>query len=498
MSAIPRPAEHPVKLSGLRASSLTTDAPPLVIKRMDQDFVDGLLADLADDGKREALAAAAPAGTLRLLHPVQRVFHLAVFEAFCDFPGQPRVDRAKIEGAGMVVRRVEQNRRLAWVKAGTRHFGWEAVEQDVDPALDKRKLPVSVGNAFINARLPSNLRHRNAGAARIKPEAEVTEQVYPLFVAPPEVCAAAGKTLLFAVVPASASEQAEAPGPEAADAGSFPSSPGYGTEPAERSALRAHLVHYLKQGAAKPLPLAASNLQPDWIKSAAAEQKDDETAAVFGRLGTFLLLLQQLHVEFNAFASEPAAQRLRQQLNRLRVERDRVVSGHIQTTTEPAGDFLEKAKDILLDGKPGSLTMPHRWSAVGQQLAEDLFQATLACLDAQYRKIRPAQGRFDDADARYQLRAFIRVKCEQPGCPPRLVWSQYSAPYAIAPWHESGGAPPQTVSLPNLFDRQVLAALKPNVAFTLPAGLAKLLRSDAKKLRDGEDTSGGGLDIEWI
>ncbi|HEX6828391.1 MAG TPA: hypothetical protein VF104_05375, partial [Burkholderiales bacterium] len=467
MISVPRPAEHPVKLTGLRANTLLTDAPPLIVRRMDQDFVEGLLADLADDTRRQALAAAAPAGELRLLHPVQRVFHLAVFEAFCDLPGQPRLDRAKIEGAGLVVRRVDGGRKLAWVKAGTRHFGWEAVDEQVDPSLDRRKLPASVGNAFISARLPSNLRHRNAGAARIKPEAEVTERVHPLFVAPPEVCAGAGKTLLFALVPASGSEQAEpAGGNSAAD---FPGAPDYGTDRDERDDLKGHLVHYLKEGGAKPLPFPAQTLESNAVASPQAADQDEEQNAAYGRFGTFLLLLQQLDVEFNAFATDDAsAGRLRAQLNRIVVERDSVVNNRLQTRSEPAGDFLKRAKEVLLDKGAGTLSMPHRWGAVSSEVARDLFEASLACLDSQFRRIRPAQGRFDDAGARYQARAFIRVKCEQEGCPPRLVWSSYSAPYSIAPWHESGGAPPHTVSLPDLFNRDVLKSLKPNVAFTLP------------------------------
>ena len=93
------------------------------------------------------------------------------------------------------------------------------------------------------------------------------------------------------------------------------------------------------------------------------------------------------------------------------------------------------------------------------------------------------------------MRCFIRIKPEHKGCPSRLVWSPYSKEFTIAPWYESAGAPPAIIPLPDLFYRNTLKALRPNVAFVLPPKLAGLLKSDPKKLRDGE---GGGIDIMWI
>ena len=46
-------------------------------------------------------------------------------------------------------------------------------------------------------------------------------------------------------------------------------------------------------------------------------------------------------------------------------------------------------------------------------------------------------------------------------------------------------------------NREVLKALKPNVAFQMPAKLAGLLRGDAKKLAEGEGTP-LDLKVDWI
>jgi hypothetical protein len=171
--------------------------------------------------------------------------------------------------------------------------------------------------------------------------------------------------------------------------------------------------------------------------------------------------------------------------------------GRLRTDRTPAGTFLEQAKTILHDRGSLTLAMPDRWSAVGTDLAEQLFEASLACLDRQYRALRPGRGRYDDEDAEYVLRAFLRLRPARPGCPAQLVWSQPSTPFTIAPWFESGGAAPATVALPDLFDRNVLKSLRPNVAFTLPPKLARLLQGEPKKLMEGSG-SADGWSIGWI
>ena len=137
------------------------------------------------------------------------------------------------------------------------------------------------------------------------------------------------------------------------------------------------------------------------------------------------------------------------------------------------------------------------WAAVSSSQGTAVFEATLRTLDARFQQLKAAQGRFDDPNAQYVLRAFIRLKPEHAGCPPRLVWSPYSEPFTIAPWYESAGTPPPLIALPDLFDSNILKKLKPNVSFALSPKLAKLLQNDAKDLRDGKGDENGWT-IGWI
>jgi hypothetical protein len=104
-------------------------------------------------------------------------------------------------------------------------------------------------------------------------------------------------------------------------------------------------------------------------------------------------------------------------------------------------------------------------------------------------------GRFDEPDAEYVLRAFVRLKPEN-GCPPRTVWSDYTEPFVIAPWYESVGDPVK-IALPDLTDRNLLKSLKPNVAFTVPPALQGLLAGNPKDLMEGKG-GGASFGIGWI
>lgn len=179
---------HPVRLSGLRAGPQQPAVAPLIVERRDQDFVEGLLADLGDASAHAALRASVPArqqGVPRLFPPVQRVFNLVVMEAFCDQPGRPRLDPAQIESSGFVLRRVVGAHKQAWLKAGTQVFGWEAVDESLDPVQDRRGLAVDLGHPVLNALAPSQRAVRTAGSARLaSARVAVSEDVQPLFKTP--------------------------------------------------------------------------------------------------------------------------------------------------------------------------------------------------------------------------------------------------------------------------------------------------------------------------
>jgi hypothetical protein len=114
-------------------------------------------------------------------------------------------------------------------------------------------------------------------------------------------------------------------------------------------------------------------------------------------------------------------------------------------------------------------------------------------MQARFAAVKGRPGRFDDSEARYVLRAFVRLKPEA-GCPPKTIWSDYSEPFVIAPWYEGATAPAQ-IPLP---DVSLLKALKPNVSFLLPPKLQTLLGGDPKKMKDGELSDSPSLDIGWI
>ena len=518
---------HPVMLAGLRDSGEGLRKAPALLERRDQDFVEGLWEDLREGGWRKALVEQAPrrvrprghSKALPRLHaPVQRVFNLAVLEAFCDEPGLiaqpgnpaqpwrtglPRLDPLKIESSGMVLRRVlpvpaAGARYEAWFKSGTRFFGWDAIDpahEDDDPSAARRMPAVSVGHPGMNALLSANVRMRSALSRRLAGQAApVHEQVMPLYVAPPDVNAAVGKTVLFGVVQVASSEQSE--GPAAA--------PGYGKDPQERKLLGDHLVNYLKEGGPRAFSRPGEAFDSAWALRVgkAAEGSDDfrRHADIAGLTAA----LQQLAVEFDAFGTSKAAGTLLAALNALQVEYDvRQADGRVKTTKENAGDFFRKAQRVVLLADAGaSFTMPHRVATVSAAQARAVLEAALGALDEQYRKLKPARGRFEpeghDREARYVLRAFLRLKPSRPGCPGRIVWSPYSEEFTIAPWYESAGQPPTMVDLPDLFDRDALKALKPNVAFAVPPKLAKLIAGDPMDLRDGKGDEGDGLGLGWI
>jgi hypothetical protein len=498
---------HPVHLTGLRHNNRALDAAPLIVERRDQDFIEGLLADLADRERHATLLASTPAlqnQRMRLFQPMQRVFNLLVLEAFCDVPGQPRLDPQKIDSAGFVLRRVaDDGRKLAWLKAGTQVFGWEAVDEDLDPACDRRAPAVSLGHPALDARAPSLQRVRSAGSVRLAAAKKpVSEEVQPLFTAAPDVCEAAGKTVLFGTVRVASSELAEA--------GAQPVS--FGRDADERAQLRDHLVTMLRAGSARNLPLAGRSFTSEDALAAArqpqlpARSGPPLTRTEFDVLqAQFVPVLHQLQTEFDAFGSSGGARALQQQLTLLQVETDVPASNGqaARVDTRSAYSFLLEAKAVLLDATPGArLTMPNRWGAVSSAIADAIFNATLSCLSEQHAKLLPAAGRFEptrrNVEPRYVLRAFIRLKPEHAGCQGRLLWSAYSSEFTIAAWYESSGAAVPVIPMPDLFDRNELKKVKPNVAFAMPPKLAKLLQGDAKKLSEGEGDAGEGLGLGWI
>ncbi len=498
------PVNHPVRLGAPR--DMQAAPRPLILQRSDEDFIESTLADLRSAaGRRELAALRARAvsaqGVLKLFQPIQRQFHLAVVEAWCDIPGAPRVDPARVESAGMVLRRLDAaGRPEGWMRSAGRLRGWRGLAalggpvRDPLPALRQQRRATGV------AGIDRALAAVNAASA----DESLEEQVIPLYRAPPDVMADAGKTLFYGLVPTTSGEQGEsAPLPGDADGSVF----GPDTE-----AFRLHLVEALR-GDAQALPFPGQTVRAGWFDASefptdlppkapndiSPDQwtalKDTEGATAL-QMQRFLLLLRQLSGEFNAFdgGAEVAALRALLQSARLPLvlRPGQTVPGQVV-----AYDFLRQAAAVLLAKEPGagSVEMPAAWPAWDAASARRLKAALHGAVQARQAALLGRAGRFDEPGARYLLRAFVRLKCE--GGPPRTVWSDDSEPFVIAAWYEGSGAPPVQIALPDASDRNLLRQLKPNVAFVVPPAMQNLLSGKTKDLMAGKG-SVGSLGLSWI
>jgi hypothetical protein len=190
--------------------------------------------------------------SFQLYQPVHRVFHLVLLEVVCDphkaaVPAlQPRLDPRKIESAGLVLRRYsldpESGETLdqlegwrtfenpppdlaeaalpetappvqlkGWIPFSTSAQQSPDLQQDPDPAKRPAPTAIKVGRAELDRQL-SALQ----AAHKI-----FSENTAPLFVAPPEVCKALKKTILYGLVPLTSQELGEAVNTQAAFSSEF-------------------------------------------------------------------------------------------------------------------------------------------------------------------------------------------------------------------------------------------------------------------------------------
>lgn len=442
------------------------------------------------EAAREKLRLAAEGRPLlKLFQPVQRQFHLAVMEARCDTPGRPRIDPAKVESAGLVIRRLRRDAegrelKQGWMRAADGVRGWARVEHAAaplcprhDPDATRRLARPSTGQPALDREIRAVLTTDD--------DALLSEAVVPMFVAPPDVCAAAGATLLYGLVPTTSSERAEGGAARLDDERFGPHS----------SAFQAHLAGPLR-GLADRFPRAGEPLTPALAGLARSAPSADER----GAMQRLLLLLRQLAVEFGAFEDGPEATALVAVLDGIGLPLADA-AGKPAAGSVPAGSFLRAAARILLEGEDEDAApapaMPLGWPALDADTAGRLAEALSACLLQRFDALAGQAGRYDDPQAHYVLRAFVRLKPEGD-CPARTVWSAYSPGFVIAPWFEGSGAPPVQVAMPDPSDREMLKKLKPNVAFTVPASMQHLLSGDPLELMEGRKPEGKGLDLGWI
>ena len=419
--------------------------PPLVIPRTDSNFVQGLFEDLKTSEGRQALrqsAEDAKAKGLRLLLPIHRASNILLVDVACDGYGFPRLDPTKIESAGLVVRRVamdEKNRPLeperleGWLQQGKKIKGWatfaHSTDLDYDPDPKHRRAPFASGNVEINRRLIL-LAERHF---------ELAEQITPAFATPPDVCEAAGRTLVFGVIPVATLEVSEMePAPQYSEAEMLEGFP-----------------TLLQQGSAKNLTAAA--------------------------LETFL---RQLAFELGAFGSEPQENNLLAALNMLRM-----------ADGSGAGATMRGLYTSTFENNI-PLASGITWPSISASAAATLKSAVFAVKQMRLTKVMPPASRFDSDQAFYRARMFLRVK-NHPECPSHLYWSDYSDRFRIAPWYEPAG-PPVKIPLPDV-SRSNVKNLKPNVAFQLPPGLFDMLsKNSPKDFLDGKGKEGSGVGLGWI
>jgi hypothetical protein len=442
--------KHAHGLRGLGVDG-TRRAGPLLLQRTEQDVVPAVLDDLSTQAGRTRLAATEARerggdGQLRLYQPVHRTFHLALVEAFCEELGEPRVDPRRVESAGLVVRRVRPDGGVeGWMRTENRVLGWKEITQlkrDPDPA---RRLPaLRAGNAEVTRRLSEALAVE-----------EVAETVSPLFVAPPDVCRAAGKTVLFGFVPVSSAETSEEP--------------------------RAPIVY--KEAEVR-------ELLPPWVRDAGthawAQDHEYTTPATNGQLR----FLETIGF-FDAVDVMQALDQVTVRYGTPRVEHGR----QVWDRTGPLGAELRAAADSL-HASPQRATEPREWTLPAQTGAA-VMAAARRLLEARMAAARPGVGRFDPRGDRFQVRAFVRLRrCD--GCPPELEWSEPSEPFAIVPWYDAGVLPPVRVVLPDATPA-ALAKLKPSVSFVTPRSVAdKMAGMGLKDLTEGKAPSGDGMELDWL
>ena len=482
---------HPIAIGAPRGMVPGNAVPkaPTILDRDDDDFVTAVLEDYRSDSGRASLAASvaserAADGTLKLFQPIQRRYHLALLEAWCDTPGRPRLDPARVDAAGMVLRRIGQdadgNRVLqGWMRAAGRLRGWVPIASlgpaDADPRPTIRLRRRATGQPQIDRALVK----RSAGTD----PAVLDEHVVPMFVAPPDVCAEAGRSLYYGVVQTSSSELAGTPPDTAAVF------QGFGPD---SQSFTDHLVQPLR-GIAYSFPNAGVRFDTTWFETLLRSTDSGQQR--------FLSLLRQVAVEFDAFGTGAEGQAVFAELQTISL--DYVLqSGETTPRTVAAGTFLKNAASVLLEGDTslGSLEMPRSWPALETAAAARLAGAMSQAVQARFTAVKGRPGRFDEPGARYVLRAFLRLKPDSD-CPGKTLWSDYSEPFVIAPWYEGGGTPAQ-IPMPDVTDRKLLKSLKPNVSFVLPPSLQCMLGGSPDDMIKGSFPSscksGGGIGLGWI
>jgi hypothetical protein len=485
--------DHEVQLYGAALNG-AANAAPVLIGRPDPDFLNTMLREVRTPSGRNDLKSTVVSGGSAALpsllyQPVQRMFHMALMEAFCNTPGNPRLDPRKIDSAGVVIRRVpakpssndprklvpdfQTTVREGWMQNAQGAIGWVALntlQQKLDPDPKRRRL-LHTGQSYLDQVLNNKVQ----GSV-------MSEAVSPAFPAPPDACADAGKTIIFALLPLTSSQLSKSSTAEIPDS----------------ATLQQHLPVLLQQGN-KMAPLAGKSITPkyaseDYLRTTTLSPTDQS------QFKNFMILLNTMAIEFGIFEADAddKAQALFNTVNSVSVTFQDPNTNAIRH--QAVGDFLRTAKTVLLDNDPASTTlwMPTSWPQVSENQAQDIVSAMTDAIQKKLNSIPRNRGRFQNPDRIYQLQAFLRVKHDD-NCPPCIVWSAPSGYFQIAAWYDGPGIPTPPVVLPDLSDRNALKKLKPNVSFGVPASLFNSMQgASLDGLMKGNKGGNGGLNLDWI
>jgi hypothetical protein len=517
-------AEHPIRLAGpapeLGLTGLRTGAPGLLA--LDEvEFVAALEAQLSAHawparGWPAALAQkmlGADGTTPRLFQPIHRRFSLAVLDAHCEVPGQPRLDPRRIVARGLVLRRwvgpaaataaerAQPQHWQAWRGTEAEPLGWRTLVADTLDADPEGTSPSPrTGNVALDRLMAQRI------AARRGPPAP--ERVVPLWPVHPGVAQAVGRTLLFGLVPTAVPAAVTPSAAERAASYAQLKAPGN----AQRAKLEDWLSPWFTPPRASAPPRAGRPFDDSWLQQTRIPEEEDR----------FITFIEQLAYELEAFGENRARwQSLLAGVELWRFDAN-IVSGWPYRRMDSWAFFSAAAAVVrselgaaglggggavmphLIGPRPGFEPTTEQQATRRQQLLDAAIDG-FAAQDAANPMPEPA---LDDAPAaagaggaaadgsRYAVRAFIKVQ-EHPGCPPRLIWSEPSVLFTIAPWFESTGTLAAPIPMPSL-NREMLRRLKPNAGFSLPGDVRRLLRPNGAPamLAGNPRLPSGGLD--WV
>jgi len=510
---------HEILVSGVDMTGTDYKNPvikkPVILQMNNEDFPGRFLRDLASP-KLPPISSTVVVDTSSqpLYQPVQRLLTLAMVDLRCDSLSYPRIDPTRILSAGLVIRRVsrtgksgsyiqEYDKLSAWMRDPTGRYAWTPLspdQEDWDPDPTQRP-QLKSGQAGLDSQL-----------AALALTTAYTETTSPAFAAPPATCAAVGRTVVYGVVPTASSDVSD-------------------TKPTPPSIKHKDLVQSLpallrsaKYSSALTTPASPLAIDSRWLSDDFLNSTYPPTVNGTPPVSTpnpeftwfhgFATALRMLDSVFNAFpnpnGSSTGYPAILNVLNRRKV----TIPGE---NPQAMGDFFQSAKTVLLDNPiannlssttpvpqlQSTLQMPSAWDALTHQDEKDLVAALIASVAASVPTMVAPQGRFQDSTRYYRLRMFFRIKAESPSCPPSLVWSQYSAPFTIAPWHATGIRAYPPIPLPDL-NAEFLNSVKPNCSFQVPANLMNAVQgttlSGLLKGAAGPSggSGGGGVSLGWI